>query len=392
MSDISTTPSHQAHQSRRLHAAGDGSDDEHCDFKTPMRQRGHPDDGDEGDDESRDVVGLDINRLINNDSRCTVSNAVPSVGALNSSGPYLRRARPTTDWQYLLRGARESDPSSLGGMDGRNFVPEYLPHGYTPMVGDVRVRYVGLRGPISITVLARQSQPSAGLSAMVNQFQLLHAAALRMGLIQPPSPPPSLASSSSSSSSPSSSTSLAQPSEPVQPPAPVSRRPPSPPRIDPASLPSLWSDPDIGLPHQEGSVTARTLLRASVSTNENVLWLLRALGAAGAIGGIALILSPIPTVADVIPLAGRLLGVGTFGASLLIGGSAAFTTVTAAWIYARFRSTTVKRIVAVLYVLSMAAVLRSTIGFVLRTSRAAGRLGVKLGSAALTPLFSAIKR
>lgn len=86
---------------------------------------------------------------------------------------------------------------------------------------------------------------------------------------------------------------------------------------------------------ESGNIPATAMFQHAASENATFTWILRIVGTALMAMGIGLILSPLATLADVVPLLGDLMGAGTFIAALLLGTIGSATVIAVAWFAAR---------------------------------------------------------
>jgi hypothetical protein len=106
------------------------------------------------------------------------------------------------------------------------------------------------------------------------------------------------------------------------------------------------------------------MFKVAEANNATLTWILRAAGFVAMLIGFALVFRPLVTVADVVPLIGTILGVGTFLAAFSLAMSLSLVTIGVAWMVFR----------PILGV----ALLVVAIGSVVAAHRmAAGRKGVK---------------
>src|SRR5579864_333213 len=112
-----------------------------------------------------------------------------------------------------------------------------------------------------------------------------------------------------------------------------------------------------------GTVSADGMFKVAESSNRTLTWILRAAGFLAMLIGFALIFRPLVTVADVVPIIGTILGIGTFVAAFSLAMSLSLVTIAVAWIVFR-------PIVGV-------ALLAVAIGSVVAAHRMGGRKGLK---------------
>jgi hypothetical protein len=86
---------------------------------------------------------------------------------------------------------------------------------------------------------------------------------------------------------------------------------------------------------ERGQVTAGTMFDTAASNNSRTGWLLRAIGFAGAWLGFALLLKPIAVFADVVPLFGRIAGIGTGIAAGVLAALVSVLAIGSGWLFHR---------------------------------------------------------
>ena len=176
--------------------------------------------------------------------------------------------------RHRRRGHRNGDVDVDDDVDGG---AGSLPLGYTPDVGDVRVRWRVLRGPLALSVMGRQLPPAAGLRAMHRQFMAV------IGL-QPPQAPPALLAPLAGASPAASAPAAASAAALALNPGPVA--------INPSALPHVARDPDLGLLSSQSSHSAAEMLRRQEDLARVLTWILRFLGGGAVIAGVNWVLSP----------------------------------------------------------------------------------------------------
>lgn len=77
------------------------------------------------------------------------------------------------------------------------------------------------------------------------------------------------------------------------------------------------------------------MFAAAKSENNLMTWLLRGLGAFLMFLGLVFIFQPFKVLADVLPLAGRIVGAGTGLIALLLAGVGSTLTISLAWLWYR---------------------------------------------------------
>lgn len=83
---------------------------------------------------------------------------------------------------------------------------------------------------------------------------------------------------------------------------------------------------------RNGLVGADEMFKAAQAANVAMTWFLRAAGFVLMLIGLALILSPLSVVADVVPFLGSLVGAGTFLAALVMAAVGSLVVIAVAWI------------------------------------------------------------
>lgn len=86
---------------------------------------------------------------------------------------------------------------------------------------------------------------------------------------------------------------------------------------------------------ERGTVGADAMFDTAVANNRMLTWALRFLGFVLCFAAIRTVFYPIRVFADVVPLFGRLAGVGIFAVSFLLAAIVSLTIVTVAWIFFR---------------------------------------------------------
>ena len=86
---------------------------------------------------------------------------------------------------------------------------------------------------------------------------------------------------------------------------------------------------------QVGTFSADEMFAHAKEMNRLLTWGLRLLGWLLMLGGFALIFSPLVVLADVLPILGNIVGMGTGLLSLMLATPLALVVVAAAWIYYR---------------------------------------------------------
>jgi hypothetical protein len=84
-----------------------------------------------------------------------------------------------------------------------------------------------------------------------------------------------------------------------------------------------------------GKLTAEALFQSAVAANETLTWILRAVGFLCMLFGVGMMFRPLVVVADLVPLLGTLLGLGTFLVALGIALPLSTMTIALAWIVVR---------------------------------------------------------
>ncbi|PUA28798.1 MAG: hypothetical protein B0W54_10290 [Cellvibrio sp. 79] len=86
---------------------------------------------------------------------------------------------------------------------------------------------------------------------------------------------------------------------------------------------------------QAGSYTANAMFEKAKSDNVTLTWALRLVGSVLLIVAFSMILKPLSVLADVVPLAGNIVEIGTGLVSFLLGSIVALVTIGIAWIFYR---------------------------------------------------------
>lgn len=86
---------------------------------------------------------------------------------------------------------------------------------------------------------------------------------------------------------------------------------------------------------QAGSHTADTLFESAKSSNAMLTWVLRLVGTVLLMMAFSMILKPLSVVADVVPIIGNIVEMGTGFVSAIIAGIIALVTICIAWVFYR---------------------------------------------------------
>lgn len=81
-----------------------------------------------------------------------------------------------------------------------------------------------------------------------------------------------------------------------------------------------------------GTVSADSMFKTAEKSNEKLAWILRLVGFVGMTFGIFLIFKPLEVVADVLPILGTLVGVGTGLFAVVTGACLSILTIALAWL------------------------------------------------------------
>ena len=84
-----------------------------------------------------------------------------------------------------------------------------------------------------------------------------------------------------------------------------------------------------------GTVSADGMFKVAEASNRTLTWILRGAGFVAMLIGFALVFRPLVTVADVVPLIGTILGVGTFLAAFSLAIGLSLVTIGVAWVVYR---------------------------------------------------------
>ena len=84
-----------------------------------------------------------------------------------------------------------------------------------------------------------------------------------------------------------------------------------------------------------GKLTAEAMFQSAVAANQTLTWILRAAGFLCMLFGVGMVFRPLVVVADVVPLIGSLLGLGTFLVAFGIALPLSALTIAAAWLVVR---------------------------------------------------------
>lgn len=86
---------------------------------------------------------------------------------------------------------------------------------------------------------------------------------------------------------------------------------------------------------QTGTHSAETMIEAAQKSNATLTWLLRLGGFFGMIAGLYLLFRPLSVMADILPIAGTIVGAGTGLIAFLIAAPASLITIAVAWVFYR---------------------------------------------------------
>lgn len=86
---------------------------------------------------------------------------------------------------------------------------------------------------------------------------------------------------------------------------------------------------------QAGSFSADAMFEKAKSDNANLTWILRLVGSVLLIVAFSMILKPLSVLADVVPLVGNIVEIGTGIVGFLLGSIVALVTISIAWIFYR---------------------------------------------------------
>ena len=86
---------------------------------------------------------------------------------------------------------------------------------------------------------------------------------------------------------------------------------------------------------RDGIVPAAKIFADAQSANSKITWLLRLAGLLVMYFGLKMVLGPIDTLVDVIPILNGIVAMGTSLAAALVSGACALLTIGVAWIYYR---------------------------------------------------------
>jgi hypothetical protein len=86
---------------------------------------------------------------------------------------------------------------------------------------------------------------------------------------------------------------------------------------------------------ERGVHSADEMFRKAEQAARILTWVLRAVGYVLMVGGLALIFRPLSVVADVLPLLGDIVGLGTMLAALVLGTALSIVTIAVAWLFFR---------------------------------------------------------
>ena len=86
---------------------------------------------------------------------------------------------------------------------------------------------------------------------------------------------------------------------------------------------------------QVGTLSAEAMFKQAEEENANITWIIRGVGFVVIWIGFGMMLSPLVTVADVVPFIGSIVGAGAFLASLVCAIPVWMVTVAVAWVVYR---------------------------------------------------------
>lgn len=86
---------------------------------------------------------------------------------------------------------------------------------------------------------------------------------------------------------------------------------------------------------QVGNHSAETMFASAHATNKMFTWILRVVGFVVMFFGFSLVFKPLSVVADVLPIAGTIVGVGTGIVAFLLAAPLSLVTISVAWIFYR---------------------------------------------------------